>query len=192
MQPTIKDYWSLKNEIDKNLPWLILGKGPSLNQYDPNIHNYSYNILALNHVGRYVNADICIYHDNEVEHISIANRCKYILKPYHPHIKFKPYSLANTPLWNNIYYFNLSTWKGKRKSDSPVIKARYNVAESAFHILALFGIKEIRTLGVDGGKEYSKIFSYLKPLTNGQPNFDKQFVEINKICKKFGINYSPL
>ena len=186
----IKDYWELKNKVNKNA-WLILGKGPSLDKYDPAIHK-QYNILALNHVGKLVDADICLIHDKEVLDVSIAKRSKYVLMPYHPHVNFRPYPDVYVPFWKNVYYFNLSTWKGEVNSSSPVVRAKYFSAESAFHVLALFGVKVIYSLGLDGGTKYSNYFKDLKPLTNGQKSFDKQFGEINKTIAKFKIEYKAI
>lgn len=191
MQTGTKDWWKLRDSIDKIKPWLILGKGPTLKYFFPSMKD-TYNIFSLNHVAKLVDSDICLIHDLDVLDIMVSYRSQYVFVPYHPHINFRPTKEPYAPAFGNVYLFNLSTWKGVPESSSPIVRAKYFSAESAFHILALLGIKEIYSLGVDGGTQYANCFSDMTPLTNGQKSFDKQFAEIAKICKKFKVNYKKL
>jgi len=62
-------------------------------------------------------------------------------------------------------------------------------------MLAMAGIPKIRSLGIDGGNQYSNDFSDLKNktlLANNRKTFDEQFQEIAKIILKTGVDFSPL
>lgn len=70
----------------------------------------------------------------------------------------------------------------------PLVQVVAFSAEAAIRLLAIFGVQHIRTIGIDGGDSYSKYFDYLKPLTNGQKSFDRQFVEIAKIQQMYNLD----
>lgn len=158
--------------------------------------------MGLNEVVAKIQCDISLLIDlHKMGTANIANS-KYTLLPYHPHIQYKPASknldklvLDNDILdeldWNDqLYYFPLSTYK--KAQPNPIIQAKFNCSEAAFNILAYKGVKNIVTVGIDGGQKYSSEFSYLKPLQNGRHNFDEQFPELNKIIRKHKINYTRL
>lgn len=186
----MKHFLELKEKFSPNKPWLILGKGPTLERYTKYDLNY-YNVMGLNHVSRYINVDVSLLIDEDVCTLQYVRANNYILAPYHPHYLFKPkQKLFLDIISDKIYYFDCSTWK-KESVKFPVIRAQYNCAEAAFDILRWWQVKEIYTLGIDGGKNYAQFINEL-PLTNGQPNFNKQIKNIKAICKQGNIVWNRL
>jgi hypothetical protein len=75
------------------------------------------------------------------------------------------------------------------------VQATYFSAEAAVNLLAHAGSRRIRTLGVDGGVEYSGEFTDLQGrtlLANGQTAFDLQFQGIARTILRSGIDFAPL
>jgi hypothetical protein len=71
----------------------------------------------------------------------------------------------------------------------------YFSVEGALNLLALSGVKKIRTLGIDGGNSYSGRFNDLVKktlLSNGRKSFDIQFGQIRESVKRFGLDFGPL
>lgn len=184
------------------LPWLILGKGPTFEKFmsKPEFYKSNYNILGLNHVGEFVECDITNLIDIDVYSTKLFKNSTYISIPWHPHVLFCVtnkdlihYEVQKTiPISNKILWYNCSTWKRTHKTPiNPIIVAKYFSSEAAFDLLINIGVKQIYSLGLDGGKAYASFFSS-KPLKNGQTNFNKQFKEINKKVKSANIFYEKL
>jgi hypothetical protein len=76
-----------------------------------------------------------------------------------------------------------------------VVQATYFSAEAALGLLALGGVRRVRSLGVDGGEAYSGEFADLHGstlLANGQPSFDLQFQGIARTILRTGVDFAPL
>src|SRR5262249_12607394 len=79
--------------------------------------------------------------------------------------------------------------------DPWTISARYFSSEIALGILARMSVKTVRSLGIDGGSNYSQAFSDLQKetlLVNGQPSFDLQFPQLAAIAKEYQLDFQPL
>lgn len=188
----MKSILQLDIKIDK--PWLIVGKGPSFIQYTNTEHiiKENYYVWALNHAVDFIDAHVVsVIDDNVLDELQKELTNEKLVIPWHPHYVSKPTkrTALDSTSYENAYTYNLSTWKGRPQPNLPFVKVRYFSAEVAFRILGMLKVKEIRSIGIDGGTEYAKEFSHLKPLRNGRKSFDDQFSEINKIVKEFGINY---
>ncbi len=201
----------LKNWIEQNKPaekpWLILGKGPTFAKIKE-VDLDQYNTFALNHVVRETRVDVAHIIDIDVVEAvgnSLLDNCTWLVIPRTPHVK----CFASE-------YFRLEDWihcipalaeaekQGKlitysfshepRPHDPWTVICRYFSSEAALGILGRMGAKTVRSLGVDGGKNYSKTFEDLKDtlLLNTQPSFDLQFDELELIAKQFDIDYQPL
>ena len=199
--------WSKKQNSQK--PWLIVGKGPTFEQYTQyNLNDYQ--LLSLNHVVREIAVDIAHIIDIEVlEDCANALRknCKFVLMPWHPHQNFKRMTNSLAELTkthkvldelqreNRLLYYSL-----RKKKDSPdnypFIKVKANSAEAALNNLVAGGYKNIYTLGVDGGKNYATTFQDLNhttKLANGLESFDIQFEGIADTLRQHpDILYRPL
>lgn len=195
----IKDY---KNN---GKPWIILGKGPSFNRINE-VDLSRYNTLSLNEVCAQVKVDIAHIIDLDVlDRVKdlLEENARILLMPYFPHVGCRPnprislHKIIETyPVLKRLYEkgrlfcYDLSTspirWGG-----STVIKASNFSAEAAVNLLAEIGAKEIRTLGIDGGKDQSKTFSHLKN-HNTERGYDKQWANIRRCIRKYNLLFGPV
>lgn len=190
-------------KLPKDRPWLILGKGPSFSRKRFIKADQVY-IFGLNHVADVVDCDIA--HAIDIDAVTPGFlKAHYTVVPWHPHIGNLPSKETLTELVESneilteidkkgrLLTYNCSSYKKSRIiPNSPKVKARFFSAEAAFRLLALSGVKFIYSAGIDGGNEYAAEFKHLKPLTNGQKRFDKQFREIEETVTNFGIQYKAL
>lgn len=205
---TLKDIISWSENFDINLkPWLILGKGPSF-EHVGEVDLGQYSVCTLNHVIREVPADLAHIIDIDVVvdcADAIERNARCLVLPYYPHVNCDPTQksihdfvqeievLAQLQEEGRLIWYNLSS--GKKKMDSPVIRAQFFSAEAALNILATCGVRQVRSLGVDGGSQYSTRFGDLSEktlLANGHDSFDKQFLGIAKTIRQSKIFYAPL
>jgi hypothetical protein len=191
-----------------NEKWLILGKGPSFAKR----HNYdlgSFKTVALNHAVREQAVTLSHVIDFDVLHHcgeSIENNAEALVMPWIPHVNNKAGEesleelLKKTPLLRRLsaqgrlLWYNLST-ASQRHGDSPVVKVQWFSVEAVLNLLALAGVRQVRSLGIDGGRTYSGEFEDLKDktlLANKHESFDRQFAEIARIIARTGIDYAPL
>lgn len=195
--------------------WLIIGKGPSY-QLINSVDLSAYNVLTLNHVISQIPAKISHLID-----IDVFERCAeqihanaaYLVMPYYPHNGNTPGNMSlpelvkKLPLLRKMdqegrlfWYDHLGIKALLRHGKLPVrlsrqIRVNYFSAEAAVDILATQGIKNIRTLGVDGGNSYSRIFDQTSPetrLANGNVSFDSQFTGIIKKISRYNLDYQAL
>ena len=187
-------------------PWLILGKGPSFARVRETDVS-PYNLVALNHVVRELKVHVAHFADlgalQDCADAVLAN-ADWVLMPYWPHVDFKvdrplPELIASVPVLaeldrrQRLVWYNLRT--GTPVGDSPVINVGHFGSEAVVNILAVLGVKTIRTLGVDGGRIYDPTFRDLEGrtlLASGAASYDMQFVEINRTVKAHGIDFGPL
>jgi len=195
----------IKHQIPKEKPYLILGKGPSLERVfeQPELLD-EYHTIALNHAGILFADKVDYVHfvDMDVPYgfkDQIPNVKKWIC-PWHPHVNFKAsifpltnYQVSNTKK-STFYWYNSSKSRIHNAPKDPVIKLHYTSAESVFQLLYHQGIKEVHSVGIEGGKEYHKTMLEigLKPLTCGQISFDRGFFQLDKICKYLNIKWKKL
>jgi hypothetical protein len=93
-----------------------------------------------------------------------------------------------------LLWYDLST-APKRHGPGPVVRATHFSAEAAVSLLALAGVRRVRSLGVDGGAVYSSEFDDLADrtlLANGHPAFDLQFQGIARTIQTTGVDFAPL
>jgi len=201
--------FELKDWIEKTKfpekPWLVLGKGPTFSQRDK-INLANYNSLALNHVVREQKVDVAHIIDIDVLELcaeALLTNCNWLIMPRCPHVNC--YASA---------YMTLNDWiqcipvlaeiekQGKLvtysfahepKADDPwTIDARFFSSEIALGILGRMGVKTVRSLGIDGGRNYSNTFSDLQELINNQPSFDLQFERLEELAARYNLDYLPL
>jgi hypothetical protein len=188
-------------------PWLILGKGPTFARH-PEFDLRSFHTISLNHVVREVRVDVAHMIDADVAADcaeALRTNCRWLLMPRYPHVEFDPTGRRLEDFFDEVpilreldeegrlAWYNLSS--AKPEGDSPVIRARFFSAEAALHVAATVGAKTVRSLGVDGGRGYSRAFTDLEGktmLANTRVSFDQQFAEMDKIVREYGIDYAPL
>jgi hypothetical protein len=193
-----------------NQKWLILGKGPSFSKFS-RASAGSFSLLALNHVIRDVPGAIAHIIDLDVVDAcaeALMRDSAALVMPWVPHVKnlagqrnlaqiseehpvLRALRDSGRLLWYNLQTADASA----HRPEAPVVPTRYFSAEAALGLLALSGVKTIRTLGVDGGSEYAKSFHDLNETTllaNGRSSFDKQFEEIARTVFQWNLDFGPL
>lgn len=188
-------------------PWLVLGKGPTFGHRD-DVDLRSFNTVGLNHVVRETAVDVAHMIDVDVvEDCSdaIVANADWLVMPLRPHVQNRPSelllrdflphvpALAEMERRGRLVAYNIES--SPMPGGGPVVEVKYFSSEAVFSILGSMGVREVRSLGIDGGRGYSDEFSVLESrtmLNNDKPSFDVQFVEIERICQKHGIDYRPL
>ncbi len=188
-------------------PWLMLGKGPTFSQL-ASVPVDEYNTISLNHAVRELQVDLAHVIDIDVVEdlgdVLLAN-ARYILMPRHPHVSSSPCPQLSIEDWikaiptlktlddaNRLVVYDLALGKEDDEEGIPLI---YFSSEAALGILGKLGAKTVRSLGVDGGRSYSKAFSDIEAkskLANGQSSFDLQFERLDQIATKYDIDYRPI
>lgn len=186
--------------------WVVLGKGPSFERHakHPRLDS-DYVTMGLNHVCR--ERPVHVTHIIDVDVVrevpNLDALTKFVVMPWYPHIDFKPRDrnledltqelpvLRSLTREGRLLWYNLSTSK-KHRDGSPVIQVAYFSAEAAIQLLAVSGVKVVRTLGIDGGAQYAGSFKDIKPFRGGHKTFDHQTRFIQATVEKFGLDFSPL
>lgn len=200
----LTQWWRSMSFSDR--PWIVLGKGPTFAAHREHVDRY--HTLGLNHVVRELRVDVAHAIDSSVvsdcADVLLSN-CRWLLMPRQPHMGFAPSSRKLEDLFDDhpvlrtlseqgrLVWYNLAS--GEPVGDSPIITARYFSAEAAIDLLGTLGVRDIVSLGVDGGRGYSPQFAHLEGqtmLANGRTTFNAQFAEIDRIVARHGIRYRPL
>ena len=189
-------------------PWLILGKGPSFasrQSYDLS----GYHLLSLNHAVR--EQPVLVAHMIDLNVVEacgdvLESQARFLVMPWYPHVHNRPGSRSleallpsSPPLQRfarsgRLLWYDLST-SLVRHGAGPVVNASYFSAEAALNLLAVAGVRRVRTLGVDGGSDYSPDFDDLREktlLANGRPSFDLQFEGFARTILDTGVDVAPL
>lgn len=200
--------WFRDERVDPGDPWLMLGKGPSFK--DRHAFDLTrFHLLSLNHAVR--DQPVRVAHAIDYDVIdacadAIQRNAAMLVMPWRPHVEFAPgaNSLEELAQQNptlqrlneqgRLLWYNLSSTREQREN-SPVVEAEFFSAEAGLNLLALSGIRQVRSLGVDGGSNYSAEFDDLKDktlLACGHKSFDKQFRGFARTISTTGVDYAPL
>lgn len=200
--------WFRAKSIDSNDPWLIFGKGPSFYSRD-RFDLSRFHTMSLNHAVREQSVRVAHIIDYDVLDAcaeAIKNNSEVLVMPWRPHVKFvagkkdlcqlaeENPTLRLLSEQGRLLWYNLSSAREKR-GDSPVVHAEFFSAEAGLNLLAQAGVRQVRSLGIDGGRAYSPEFDDLKDktlLAAGHKSFDLQFKGFAKTILATGIDYAPL
>lgn len=187
---------------DPKKPWLVLGKGPSFSKktgYDLT----KFNILGVNETNNHVLTLVAFYTDYEAWTNTQYCSSRAIMLPFWPHFDGTPH--LRKPLPNiirkdthlraapgEVYFFDLDRHKelGTKGPSDTVLSGSCSSTEAAFNMLGLMGVKQIFTLGVDGGIFLDEKFGESNK-TNGN-NYDNQMKYIKEVCTKFEMEWECL
>ncbi len=191
-------------------PWLIVGKGRTYDCIEANGPD-NYHLFTLNHVVR--DRRVTLTHAVDIEVvISCADvidaNARFLVVPWVPHTDFRPREktladyVKEVPILSKLdkegrllTYDAETAPAAQRRGDGRVVPLSYFSAEAALGLLALSGVKDIYTIGVDGGTAYSKNFKDLEEstkLTNAQQSFDIQFEKFAQILYRTKARLHPL
>jgi hypothetical protein len=200
------DWFRQHEQTDR--PWLILGKGPTFalrDRYDL----ARYRTLSLNHAVREQAVRLAHVIDLDVVDAcgeALRRHADYVVLPWYPHVDNGPGGrplgelVQSHPVLRSLtgegrlLWYDLST-AAHREGPGPVVEATYFSAEAAVSLLALAGVRQVRSLGIDGGATYSADFDDLRRrtlLANGHPGFDLQFRGIARTILRTGVDFAPL
>jgi hypothetical protein len=202
----LRDWISKQTFPDR--PWLLIGKGPTFSRRGE-FPLKEFNTFALNHVVREESVDIAHIIDIDVVEAcqdKLLDNCRWLIMPRIPNVKCYPSEYLNLTDWLELLPVlaraeemgKLITYTFSHEpveNDPWTIDALYFSSELAMGILGRMGVKNVKSLGVDGGKSYSSSFSDLQHntlLANGQISFDRQFGRLAEIAKRFEIDYARL
>lgn len=191
--------WFKDFKSDK--PWLIVGKGPSFDRLSE-VDLTQYNVIGLNHViykidcllGSIIDIDVINKSEDKV-------RCLHIVTPWYPHINFKPTkkSIADfigepwcDKVGTSLWYNSSRSSRSGLSPGGPTVTVRCFNAVAVVNLLGSVGVKEVRTVGVDGGRSYSSNFKKDTLLLNGRQSFDCQKVEFKESKLRLGISVIPI
>src|SRR5687767_1686529 len=200
--------WFCERGFRPEEPWLVFGKGPSFarrHEFDTG----GFKTISLNHAVR--DQPVTLAHVIDADVLkdcgdAVERNAEALVMPWVPHVKnfageeTLDELMARLPLLRRLseqgrlLWYNLLTAPHPH-GDSPVVAVRWFSIEAVLNLLAMAGVRRVRSLGVDGGVTYSGEFDDLKEktlLANGHESFDRQFAEIAKIIGRTGIDYSPL
>lgn len=205
MQPFFE--WFAKT-VDPSEPWLILGKGPSFalrGDFDLS----RFHLISLNHAVR--EEPVFVAHIIDLDVIeacgpALERNAQMLVMPWYPHVRNEvgvrtlAEIMPEIPVLQRLdaegrlLWYDLST-SPVRHGTPPVVEATYFSAEAALNLLALAGVRRVRSLGVDGGSAYSGAFEDLRNstlLANGRTSFDLQFAGFARTILRTGVNFAPL
>ncbi|MFG1454126.1 hypothetical protein V5F44_18020 [Xanthobacter sp. V2C-8] len=191
-------------------PWLIVGKGRTydcIEAYGPD----NYHLFTLNHVVR--DRPVTLTHAVDIDVVVscaevIDANARFLVMPWVPHTDFRPREktladyVKEVPVLSKLdkegrllTYDAETAPAAQRRGDGHVVPLSYFSAEAALGLLALSGVKDIYTIGVDGGTAYSSNFKDLEEstkLTNAQQSFDIQFEKFAQILYRTKARLHPL
>lgn len=188
-------------------PWLVLGKGPTFaRRGELDLDRFC--LLGLNHVVAQQRVDVAHLIDIDVvESVgeALLENADVVLMPRVPHVRLEPSLrrledfLPGLPVLRRLADEGRLIWYNAASSHqdppgSPTVSVRYFSSEAAFDVLGHLGVRDITTVGIDGGVSYSGSFAHLDNATrlaNGQASFDLQFVQLERIARRWGITYRP-
>jgi hypothetical protein len=186
----------------------MLGKGPSFSRISE-FPTDRFETISLNHVVRERPVTAAHVIDIDVVHDCgdiLLKNAQVVVMPWQPHRNnwvAKPTLdewadkvpvLGQLRSEGRLLWYNLGTGKSPRP-DSPIVPVRFFSAVAVLGLLGQAGIRNVRSLGIDGGAAYSATFQDLEEktrLSNGWSNFDVQFEEFPKIMLRTGVEYAPL
>jgi len=200
------ELWAARAPFDER-PWLILGKGPTY-QRRSEFDLTSFHTLSLNHVVADMSVDIAHIMDIDVVIAcadALRTNCRYLVMPRHPHVACEPSRRRLEEFFDAVPVLRELDEQGRlvwySSSGAPVPGATHNIrvrffsSEAALGVLGELGVRDVRTLGVDGGRHYGATFHHLNAVTklaNGQPSFDLQFAELELIRRRYDMTVTPL
>jgi hypothetical protein len=198
--------WVARAPFDDR-PWLILGKGPTY-QRRGDFDLTQFHTLSLNHVVADMRVDVAHIMDIDVVIAcadALRTNCRYLVMPRHPHVACEPSRRRLEEFFDAVPVLRELDERGRlvwySSSGAPVpgvprhVRVRFFSSEAALGVLGELGVREVRTIGVDGGRQYGSSFQHLNGVTklaNGQPSFDLQFAELELARRRYGMKLMPL
>jgi len=156
-------------------PWLVAGTGPSLDGWRQQLRD-DYRVMAIHKAALVTDPDVVVAMD--------WNPLKYVLERVIPkrvivdtgiqHIYWPRLSISEAvdrhlrELYDtNLYVFRTHNQPDCDPEAGPGIKMRHASGEVAIDILGHLGVREVTTIGIDGGGSHAKAMN--EPEADGDP-----------------------
>jgi hypothetical protein len=136
---------------------------------------------------------------------ALRTNCRYLVMPRHPHVACEPSRRRLEEFFGAVPVLRELDGQGRlvwySSSGAPVpgaardIRVRFFSSEAALGVLGELGARDVRTIGIDGGRQYGSSFQHLDDVTklaNGQPSFDLQFAELELNRQRYEMTLTPL
>lgn len=182
---------------------MIIGKGPT-SRFHSRVSIRDFNVVALNHAVRLGPVDFAHAIDIDVLDDcgdAMLTNARWLLMPRHPHVRHKASGLTihdfldTCPVLRRFHddgrLVVYDLWSGSPYSGSRGVPGTFS-ASAVINLLARCDVRNIRLLGVDGGKSYFKVFSDSTLLANGHASYDIQFDEIRRTARDYDMTVQPL
>ncbi len=193
----------------------MLGKGPTFADR-ARFDLRQFHLISLNHAVREQAVEVAHFIDLEALAACadvLPRQAEWLLTPLVPHVAMQPGDrrldeyFTEVPVLGEFARRGRLVWYYHDLVSRPELKQRYPLdaepiirvdafsAEAVVGVLAVLGARTVRTLGIDGGIHYAREFHDLNGVTrlaNGQPSFDRQFIQIHRIAKECAMDYGPL
>jgi len=186
--------------------FLVLGKGPSFGLRDQ-FGLEDYNLVSLNHVVREQTVDFAHIIDIDVledcADCLLANT-RWLVMPEVPHVNCRPTVLSLDDFVNTVpvlrafaeqgRLLSYPLWSARKPGPSSPVTGTFS-GSVIVNLLGRLGVRNVRTLGIDGGVSYSQTFSDLTEKTlfkNEHTSFDIQFSEIQTSTEEFEMTVESL
>ena len=197
---------NLFTSLDKEV--LLIGKGPTFNLKDKILLS-KYFTICLNHSIRETKCnavsiiDVDVIRECEED---IYNNSDVLIVPWRLHDKDNNYLPGKKTLLDyakeiprlndlihedRVYCYNASSstiHKLDNNSAFDEYPVYINNGDSMYSALLLNDIKNVYSIGMDGGKTYSSTFSDLTPMENGQ-SFDRSINQIQQLDDHFNNKF---
>ena len=188
-------------------PWLIVGKGPSVDQIW-RIDTTCYNVICINDaILKTKKAAVVIFTEADILKRpglsgSMAMRAEWVMAGDPIRDPENGKRTLFIDLWRRCRMLrnlasiggNLITydWRQGESTDRGVVTARYSSSENALHLACILGATgTVYTIGIDGGTDYGNGFA-----PNANPakrqNFNRQFPPLRRISHLYGVNVRPV
>jgi hypothetical protein len=186
---------------------LVLGKGPSLTTQSYERARTDSCIFGINQTCRSFRCDVAFFIDIEPFNESIAEVMESgaaVILPWRPNQRGKLVARVSSPMDVNLidlcaqrpelrqlsdegrlYYFH--TRLADRRAAGNVFEPNLVSFSALLQILASVGVREVRTLGVDGGSGYSQELKG-DSFTQLRSGYDRQFPILRRIAMTNGVS----
>lgn len=193
-------------ELPKHDKWLIVGSGPSLDE--ANFHWLDYGIISLNSLQKTLpksHVSIFGHYEDVVNCWTTLENSNliYIANPIHVGyrcLKQDTHNIFNYQDFMNylpdkVRFFEKEESFDQFKQREHTLFCKHTIASAALSLLWRNGVKEVRTVGIDGGEGHAKVLHHIRDYCDEKmimPTYDNAYAEFCETAKMLGITIMPL
>ncbi len=195
-------------DIPQKKRWIIVGSGPSSDDFDEDALGPEVGVIALNSAFRPLkHVDISIQSHYEDCYIAYHDfhKCDlvFIANPLHVGFRAVPVSTINLFNYDDLAYyypFKIRWFEKEMGLDQALLRkhtlfCKASIISAAIYLLWRNDVKNIDYCGIDGGRGRGRRYKDMDVYkTEGRthPNYDPAPQEMNWLAEKLGVKLSPL